>query len=367
MFDHHEVDDSKSGEADPSPEYLPTAQYADSGDDDGDSPVAAIQSALRLALRATESDVTCLVVRGRIAYWASRRRTSNTNNDDHGALIAENDATTERRRSSSVLSRWLAKSHSIRVPVDKARGIYLVASRRLANGKFSRQNLIALQDANRIIVGLIDRLLSRYMNRTLSAATSHARMGMIIVSLDGTVLHTNDAARRFIESGAGIKIADNKIIGRCCGGNTTIRDCLAMIKDTGALAIEGENGAASPLSAVRIDKGGRPAIALFMDDPDKPVPPAEWLQTVYQMTRREAQVSSLLAGGQNVSEVAAALGLSEATVKSYCKDVFAKLDVRRKPDLVRTLSSGPLTFAAPRVVPARRLNPPSVPVTAPGA
>ena len=99
MFDHHEVDDSKSGEADPSPEYLPTAQYADSGDDDGDSPVAAIQSALRLALRATESDVTCLVVRGRIAYWASRRRTSNTNNDDHGALIAENDATTERRRS----------------------------------------------------------------------------------------------------------------------------------------------------------------------------------------------------------------------------------------------------------------------------
>lgn len=364
MFDHHEVDDTKAGDNDPPTEYLSTAQYADSTDADGESPVAAIQSALRLALQATEADVTCLVIRGRIAYWASRRRSSAAS-DDPAALIAENDVATSHRRTGSVLSRWLSKSHSIRVPVNKARGIYLVTSRRIANGKFSRQNLVALQDANRIVAGLIDRLLSRYMNRTLSAATSHARMGMILVSLDGTVIHANDAARRFIESGAGIKIADNKIIGRCCGGSTTIRDCLSLIKDTGALAIEGDNGTASPLSAVRIDQGGRPAIALFMDDPDKPVPPTEWLQTVYQMTRREAQVSSLLAGGQNVSEVAATLGLSEATVKSYCKDVFAKLDVRRKPDLVRTLSSGPLTFAAPRVVPARRLNSPVVTISAP--
>lgn len=311
-----------------------------------DGSLGAIMSTLRLALKASEADVACIVGRERIKVWVSRRRSSCNQADDATAIFADNGQE-PGTGNTKILSRWLARSHTLRLPVDKSRGLYLVASRRRSRGSFSTADVAMLQDSGRVIMGLIDRVVARYLNRALSAATDGARMGIIIADESGTVMFTNAAAHRFMKRHGSFRIADNRLVGRSAEESAAIRESLAAVRSASALAIEGEDGTPCPVAAARLDLAGRSAIALYVADPDQPAPPPEWLQLVYNMTRREAEVSALLAEGQNVSEVACALGLSEATVKSYCKDVFAKLDVRRKPDLVRTLSCGPLALVAP--------------------
>lgn len=307
----------------------------------------ALNGMLRLALRASDADVTCVVVRERIVLWASRRRSSATTEGAAAALFAADDEPAVRSRSTSVLSRWLIRSKTVRVPVNKDLGVYLVAARRRSRTKFGRSDATMLQDAARLAAGEIDSALGRLVTKALSDAIDTTRLGVILADMNGQVLFSNGAARRFIAAGNGLRITDHRITGTCAGDQGSLREALSSLSDMKALSVAADDGSFSAVVARRLNVKGRTLTALFVDDPEHPTPPAEWLRAVYRMTKREAEVSALLAGGLNVSEVAEQLGLSETTVKSYCKDVFAKLDVRRKPDLVRTLSGGPLTLVAP--------------------
>lgn len=54
----------------------------------------------------------------------------------------------------------------------------------------------------------------------------------------------------------------------------------------------------------------------------------------YGLTKRETEVLSFLAEGRSSSYIAGELCLSDNTVRSYVKNIYQKLDVHSKQDLI---------------------------------
>ena len=54
----------------------------------------------------------------------------------------------------------------------------------------------------------------------------------------------------------------------------------------------------------------------------------------YGLTKRETEVLSFLAEGRSSSYIAGELYLSDNTVRSYVKNIYQKLDVHSKQDLI---------------------------------
>lgn len=57
----------------------------------------------------------------------------------------------------------------------------------------------------------------------------------------------------------------------------------------------------------------------------------------YFLTMREAEVMELIARGNSVPRMAETLVISENTVRTYCKRLYAKLDVHKRKELLELL------------------------------
>ena len=67
---------------------------------------------------------------------------------------------------------------------------------------------------------------------------------------------------------------------------------------------------------------------------DGPDPRETFVRERYGLTNREAEVLMLLAEGRSSSYIAGELVLSENTVRSYVKNIYQKLDVHSKQDVI---------------------------------
>jgi DNA-binding CsgD family transcriptional regulator len=96
------------------------------------------------------------------------------------------------------------------------------------------------------------------------------------------------------------------------------------------------------------------AIVLF-GDPDRTPPVAsEVLARLYGLTAAEAAVAVAIARGEELSDIAAARGVSLNTVRTHLYRALTKTDTRRQTDLVRLLLRGPLAALATPMSPAPR-------------
>jgi DNA-binding CsgD family transcriptional regulator len=88
--------------------------------------------------------------------------------------------------------------------------------------------------------------------------------------------------------------------------------------------------------AWRLDDGASPgAVALLVTEPDAPPPiDQEALADSFRLTRREAEVAILLAGGLDVAAIAAALDVGRGTVRFHLKHVFLKTGASSQAALV---------------------------------
>ena len=73
----------------------------------------------------------------------------------------------------------------------------------------------------------------------------------------------------------------------------------------------------------------------------------------YGLTKRETEVLSFLAEGRSSSYIAGELYLSDNTVRSYVKNIYQKLDVHSKQDLIDFMKNdrlAPCALASCRLV-----------------
>jgi DNA-binding CsgD family transcriptional regulator len=99
------------------------------------------------------------------------------------------------------------------------------------------------------------------------------------------------------------------------------------------LTIDGPRGRLT-VRAVTLPHGGR---LLCIDE--EPLPTPERLREL-GLTRRQAEVLSLLATGSSVEEIAGALFLSRATVRKHLEHVYARLGVHTRAEAVARALSG---------------------------
>jgi len=81
-----------------------------------------------------------------------------------------------------------------------------------------------------------------------------------------------------------------------------------------------------------------PAALVLLKPPSSGIS-ADILSQRYRFTRAEAEIALNLAMGMSLADIAAARGVSVATVRVQLKSVFAKADVRRQSELVALLKN----------------------------
>ncbi len=64
-----------------------------------------------------------------------------------------------------------------------------------------------------------------------------------------------------------------------------------------------------------------------------------YLKAKFHLTQREAEISVLLSQGRSTTYIAATLFLSDNTVRSYVKNIYAKMDIHSKQDFIDYMRS----------------------------
>ena len=65
----------------------------------------------------------------------------------------------------------------------------------------------------------------------------------------------------------------------------------------------------------------------------------DWFREEFDLSERETEVALLIAQGRSKAYIADALCLSENTVRTHAKNVYAKLDVHSKQELIDLLQN----------------------------
>ena len=70
------------------------------------------------------------------------------------------------------------------------------------------------------------------------------------------------------------------------------------------------------------------------DVPDRIAAQAQLLRTHYRLSARETEIMELIARGNTVARIAEMLVVSENTVRTHSKRIYAKLDIHKKQELI---------------------------------
>ena len=183
--------------------------------------------------------------------------------------------------------------------------------------------------------------------------------GIALLHHDGHVATANKSAMMLLEGGGrGLSIINGRM---CCADATNslrLRQALDEVRNARsgqgrAFMIEGHNGCGLlQVNLVKLEDDESllkdVSIAAFITDPAFfSGPSVEHLQTLYRLTRVEAEVVQLICQGLSPAKAAQKLRISVHTVRGYLKAIFAKIGVNRQADIVRLVANSPALIQVP--------------------
>jgi len=252
-------------------------------------------------------------------------------------------------------------------------GTYLTMSRDEASGMVDatmrrRMALVAPHVRRAALIGKAIEF-QQAKAATFADILDGSSAGLFLVDANGRIVHANSAGGDMLCRGDFLRLIGGRLVAGVADVDQTLR-ATAAAAATGDAAI-GARGTAVPLSGhdgaryvahVLPLSAGAPGraravhgavAALFVREAEMEYPPApDVIGKAYKLTPTELRVLLAIVEIGGVPEVAAALGISESTVKTHLSRLFAKTGARRQADLVKLVAG----FSLPL---ARRYCPPT--------
>ncbi|HEY7458834.1 MAG TPA: helix-turn-helix transcriptional regulator [Xanthobacteraceae bacterium] len=180
--------------------------------------------------------------------------------------------------------------------------------------------------------------------------------GVLLVDADARIVFTNTAARAMLGEGDILRDHGGKLSAIDTAADRTLRDVFAATPNGDAGV--GAEGVALPLSSASkeqwlahilpLTSGERrragsehsATAAVFVRKAQLETPPLmKTVATLYRLTPTEIRVLQALVEIGGVPSVAEALGVSQTTIRTHLKNLFAKTGMRRQADLVKLIAS----------------------------
>jgi DNA-binding CsgD family transcriptional regulator len=199
--------------------------------------------------------------------------------------------------------------------------------------------------------------LSRVDAAAMADTLDGLQAGMFLVDASGRLMHANASGRAMLSQG-NVLHANGKLVALDAQGDNALREILLAAGNGDAALVErgvtvhltARDGEQFVTHVLPLTSGARrragqsyaAVAAVFVQKAGHdPSPALEMLAQQFELTPAEVRVLDTIMDHGGVAEVARALKLSPATVRTHLRHVFEKTGVRRQADLVKLMTSFP--------------------------
>jgi DNA-binding CsgD family transcriptional regulator/PAS domain-containing protein len=202
------------------------------------------------------------------------------------------------------------------------------------------------------IGGVLDFQKAR--ESALSATLDRLTAAVLLVTAEGRLVYVNAKADAMLVAGEVLRAPNGRVTAVAPDAERKLRDAIAAAArgdaDLGvkgiAITLAERDDTSQVARVLPLTSGERrgmldrkAAAAIFVHQTQKGVPaPLETMTKLYGLTAGEVRVLAAVAETSGVASMAAALGISQATIKTHLQSLFAKTGVRRQADLVKLLT-----------------------------
>ncbi len=196
-------------------------------------------------------------------------------------------------------------------------------------------------------------------HRALEAGLDQLRVGVIVVRENAKVIFQNRMAERLIRSADAFRVRRNRLRAATVSETGKLHDLIrsALNPQGGRFAVAtgvmtlSRTSDAKPLQLLVAPLGEQVAwpwgkqrsAAIFAVDPERPAGlRGPTLELLYGLTPAEARMAATLRNVHgDLARAAEEMGITRGSARQYLKNVFAKTNTHRQPELIELLSGLP--------------------------
>jgi DNA-binding CsgD family transcriptional regulator/PAS domain-containing protein len=183
-----------------------------------------------------------------------------------------------------------------------------------------------------------------------SAALDGLPRALIVTDSSSRIMHMNRRAEALLKSNGALSAGADGLRAPSSQQTARLRELIARTASTvagngqhpgGVIQVQRSGHPAlklqiAPLAWPSGRTGGRPAVAIFLPEPERTAKPdPTLLGALLDLTPAEARLTAVIAGGGTIQQFANDAGVSLNTARTLLKRVFSKTGVCRQAELVR--------------------------------
>ncbi len=200
-------------------------------------------------------------------------------------------------------------------------------------------------------------------NDAFAASIDTLQMGMVFFNQESQIMYCNKSASAIINQNPAITMQNQHIFATIDACNKKLKDAIAAASKANrdgafiqsiAIGLKSSESFTplpvliTPIHQTKLSphmpKAGI-AVVMTLMDPDQILPTStEFLSTIYDLTRSEADVAVGLANAMSVKAIASAHGVQLTTIRSQAQSIYAKMGVKSQAQLIKVLLYSPIAM-----------------------